>query len=162
MRFILDLDDTLAQTTRDMQGDVARVSSLTLAPGVGEFIELLNSRGDFYALVTVGDEALQAEKITHLGLMFPQVVIVPKTDDPYMKSEAVAQIVDARREGEECVLIGDRLDRDISVGNALGLTTVRMCLPEGRYSAIEPQNEREKPAFTVRDFFELMKLPIFS
>jgi len=100
MRFILDLDDTLAQTTRDMQGDVARVSSLTLAPGVGEFIELLNSRGDFYALVTVGDEALQAEQSTHLRLMIPQVVIVPKTDDPYMKSEAVAQIVDARREGE--------------------------------------------------------------
>jgi FMN phosphatase YigB (HAD superfamily) len=161
MRWILDLDDTLANTTLNMQGDESRVSELTLAAGAKEFLALLKSRGDFHALVTVGREEVQKAKIGHLGLVFDDIAIVPKGDNPSMKSEAIARLASEGGTEAPCVLVGDRLDRDISVGNSLGLTTVRMCLREGRYSLIEPQNELEKPTHSVADFFELMKLPLF-
>ena len=162
MRFILDLDDTLAQTTRDMRGDESRIGELTLAPGAKEFLEFLKLRSEFHALVTVGREEAQRAKIAHLNLSFDDIAIVPKTDDPSMKRAAIEKLAGEGDTREQCVLVGDRLDRDISVGNALGLITVRMCLPEGRYSLIEPQNESERPRYAVKDFFELMKLPLFS
>jgi len=162
MRFILDLDDTLAQTTRDLEGDESRVKQLTLAPGAEEFLTLLKTRGDFHALVTVGKEEVQQAKIEHLNLSFDDIAIVPKTDDPALKRGAIAKLAGEGDLRQQCVLVGDRLDRDISVGNALGLITVRMCLPEGRYSSIEPQNELERAAYSVKDFFELMELPLFS
>ncbi|HEV8677380.1 MAG TPA: HAD hydrolase-like protein, partial [Candidatus Paceibacterota bacterium] len=82
--------------------------------------------------------------------------------DPSMKRRAIEKLAKEGDTRVPCVLVGDRLDRDISVGNALGLMTVRMALPEGRYSSIEPQSELERPTYTARDFFELMSLPLFA
>jgi putative hydrolase of the HAD superfamily len=159
--WIIDLDDTAAYTTRDMQGDHGRFAELTPAPGILEFLIECQAKGDRYALVTVGEWALQMRKLEHLKLPFAYIRITPDTGLPTAKLDVFESI--KRRNGDvELVVVGDRLDRDIAVGKSLGFTTVRMRLPRGRYSDFESQTPEETPDYTVKDFFELMQLPIFT
>ncbi len=170
----LDLDDTCANTTRDLMGDPSRVLLLTLVPGVREFLESTRARGDARVLVTVGDWPLQMRKLKHLRIDFDRYVILPNmrpkeepgfwekapnSEKEVIFTQLAAQYTDP---AVGKVVIGDRLDREITLGKSLGFTTVRMRLPEGKYSNFEPQSEAEIPDFTVQDFFELMDLPIFN
>ena len=172
--WILDLDDTLAHTTRDMWGDPSRVSHLTLVDGTREFLDETKARGDHRVLVTMGEWPLQMAKIQLLGLTVDRTSIIPvarlpeepdfwSQEKPTEKWDIFRRLAEAEEHKDILkVLVGDRLDRDIAPGNKLGLTTVRMRLPEGRYSYLEPQNLEETPDFTVANFFELMQLPFFT
>ena len=171
--WILDLDDTLAYTTRDMQGEPLRLPELTLVPGAREFLNQTQVLGDRCVLVTVGEWALQMKKMQHLALTFSRYVILPNPvpeEEPtlfwsanpvFVKKAAFEQLKTEAGDGK-VVVVGDRLDRDVAPGNMLGLTTVRMRLPDGKYSLLEPQSPEEVPDFTAANFFELMQLPIFT
>ena len=171
--WILDLDDTFAHTTRDMRGDPNRVSNLSLVDGAREFLDETKARGDRRVLVTVGDWPLQMAKMQHLCIDVERSTILsslPLPEEPTFWSEKTTEKWNAFRHLAEAkeytdvskVLVGDRLDRDIAPGNKLGLITVRMCLPGGKYAYQEPQSPEEVPTYTVTNFFELMQLPFFA
>jgi FMN phosphatase YigB (HAD superfamily) len=156
--WILDLDDTVAYTTRDMQDDPRRFASLTLVDGVREFLEQTKARGDRCVLISVGVWALQERKIHTLGLVIDHKIL-PDNGTSSIKEGTFKEYA-AMADGD-VVVVGDRLDRDITPAKSLGFTTVRICLPEGKYSHHMPQSDEEIPDHTVKDFFELMRLPIF-
>ena len=76
--WILDLDNTAAHTTRDMQDDPRRVNELTLVDGVREFLDETKARGDRCVLVTVGEWALQMKKIQQLDLSIDYFILSPQ------------------------------------------------------------------------------------
>jgi FMN phosphatase YigB (HAD superfamily) len=155
--FVIDLDDTLAHTTRDLGGDTNLISRLTLVQGAMEF---LREHGRHSVLLSAGDPFLQHRKLKYLNIYeyFPRKVYLYK---PESKTQALADIVaEAGCSPSGIAVIGDRLDLEIAVGNKLGCTTVRVRLEGGKHSHLEP-GLLETPTYTVADFVELMQLPIF-
>jgi FMN phosphatase YigB (HAD superfamily) len=158
--FIVDLDNTLANTTRDLKGDPARLPHLTLAPGVREFLE---SHGKETVLLSAGVNEFQKKKLAVLNIekAFREVVFVLLPQEK-TETEIFAQLIKKHKVlPTAAIVIGDRIDQEIKAGNSIGATTVRVCLPEGKYNKLEPVSPEEAPNHTVKDFFELMKLPIF-
>lgn len=163
--WICDLDNTLVHTTRDLQGDHGRLAHLTLVPGAREFLDALKARGDRCVLVTVGPWAYQTKKIQRLGLGLRSTILSPLPnkngiypDLPLDAKEHTFSSYKKKAEGAPVVVVGDRLDRDIAPAKRLGLATVRIRLPEGKYSSQEPQTPEETPDCEVADFFELLEL----
>ncbi len=151
--FVLDLDDTLINTTRDMRGHDADLSALTLVPGATEF---LARYGKQCAVLSSGNAILQIRKLGHFGLTierFWRISIVPRHE---LKETEIASIARYGNAPHETIIIGDRLDTEIAMGNRLGCRTARMRLPEGKYSACEPREPDEVADATVTNFFELM------
>jgi FMN phosphatase YigB (HAD superfamily) len=154
-KFIIDLDDTLSNTTRDLRGDIKLIDRLTLVDGAKEFLEQHLGR---CILLSTGNSQDQQKKIDILGIReyFTEIVIVPKPGDKAYRFGGLARRLSDR---SDVVVIGDRLDIEIRLGNLLGCTTVRMLLPEGKRSHIEPSAPSfEVPNFTVRDFTEVLRL----
>ncbi|MBU6321167.1 MAG: HAD family hydrolase [Patescibacteria group bacterium] len=150
--FIVDLDDTLANTTRDMRGSWENLPQLTLAPGAHQFVRRYGERT---VLLTAGNEEVQLRKIAHLGLkgILRLEIVVP---EPELKQAALESLLaSCALPPSRFVIIGDRLDKEIAAGNRLGFVTVRMRLPHGRWGAYEPASEEERPHATIETFDEL-------
>ena len=160
MYFILDLDDTLAHTTRDLRGDKTRLPHLLLVAGARKFIAAHGK--DSILISAAADFEYQKQKIEHLKLneAFEEIILVPSPEE---KEAAIRKaVLDFAVPAKEVAVVGDRLEHEIRAANALGLVTVRMRLPEGKYSSLEPAGAAEKPAYEAKDFFELMKLPFLA
>jgi FMN phosphatase YigB (HAD superfamily) len=111
MRFILDLDDTLAHTTRDIQGDQTRLPHLALVEGAREFVE---AHGKESILISAAaDVAYQKKKIEHLGLSdaFKEIIFVPTPEDKELAIQKALQ--DFAVPAGEVVVVGDRLEHEI-------------------------------------------------
>ena len=161
--WIMDLDDTIAHTTRDMGGEASRVSKLTAVEGLEEFLNECHRRGHSCLVVTVGSWSLQSEKLSRLAVQVPMYVIFPTAQAYFAKREFLNQFATKRNlDRKKVVHIGDRLDRDIEIGKSLGFWTIRMRTPGGKYSLDEPTSQKEVPDFTVHNFFELIELPFFA
>jgi FMN phosphatase YigB (HAD superfamily) len=155
--FILDLDDTVANTTRDLEGDLKKLKSLTLVRGAAQFLEKYGKKS---VILTMGYEPEQRAKVEALYLdrLVRHVHIVASYKK---KQEWLERLVTNNHEHRQTlVVVGDRVDQEIRMGNELDLTTVRMRLPHGKYFDRDPSCGLEKPDYTVSDFFELMKLPL--
>lgn len=154
MHWIVDLDDTLVNTTRDMRGAPDRVDRLTFVDGALAFLNAYASR---ITILSVGDAMLQMRKLEAVGLknLVRRVVIVP-TDD--LKVAMLEALVDDLRTGSggEIIVLGDRIDLEIRAAKRLGCRTVRMRLPDGKYRDHEPASPEEEPDHTVSDFFALL------
>jgi HAD superfamily hydrolase (TIGR01549 family) len=59
----------------------------------------------------------------------------------------------AKRSPENCIMIGDRLDTDISPANKLGMKTIRTT--NSLFKLQEPMNEFEKPTYVVTNLSEI-------
>jgi FMN phosphatase YigB (HAD superfamily) len=164
-RFILDLDDTITNTTQDL-GMYAAISvdptRLTFVEGAEEFLERY---GHCSILVSSGFRRLQRRKLAHLQLsryLNDRMHIVPiyrGNHHAYRgKERLIAQLVAEHGDPSDVIVIGDRIDREITIGNRLGSRTVRVRLPQGKYSGMEPRSDNECPHHTVRNFHELMRI----
>lgn len=148
---IIDLDDTLAQTSHDLFGKHEHLEQLTFAPGARE---LVARYGHYLALVTAGEGNWQMSKLRHLGLFgrFRETHIVERPED---KGKVIRQIVNRWEiPPNRLIVIGDRPDVEIAAGNSLGILTVRIVLPGGKYSLVEPE-EGERPTYTVTDLWRV-------
>ncbi len=57
---------------------------------------------------------------------------------------------------ESTLLVGDRVRSELEVGNLLGATTV--WVKQGQFATEEPENENQRPNFTVSSLNEMIKL----
>lgn len=156
--FVLDLDDTLVNTTENLGGNPLLLPRLTLVPGVVEF---LNTFGERSILLSAGFPELQHAKLHTVGIAgkFKEVHIVLLPQD---KVHVLKQFVAvAGVAPQDIVVVGDRIDMEIRAANGLGCTAVRLRLPKGKYASLEPAEDLEVPAHTAQDFHELMQLPLF-
>jgi len=152
---IVDLDDTLAWTTRDLRGSWDRIPLLTLVPGARAF---LTCRKYELVLVSAGRNDVQRRKIAVLGIgaYFRKIIIVAS---PAEKSEAIRRVAkDLRYAPREIAVIGDRVEYEIRAGNRLGCYTIRVRLGGSSLPRREPQPSDERPDHTVRDFREVGQL----
>ncbi len=158
-RFIVDLDDTLAWTTRDLQGDPNRIPQLTLVPGALQFLQTHKRR---CILLTAGNESEQQQKIKVLGIRrcFKKIYVVPEPKDKLDKLEEIVKKLGSQTfpiKSYNIVVIGDRLDTEIRKGNEMGCVTVRVKIPGGRHSnEMALGAKHEVPHFEVVDFDELI------
>jgi len=155
--FVFNLDDTLVNTSRDLGGGRPLISNLTLVDGATEFLKKCGNRS---VILSCGVETLQQQKIDHVGLrdLVRQVVIVPTVEKKNIRLAMFAS--EADRLQCDVVVVGDRVDQEIRMGNALGCITVRMRLPDGKHRGDMPIVREDRPTYIVSDFFEFLRLPL--
>ncbi len=157
--FILDLDDTLVHTSKDLRGNPLRLPYLTLVEGAKEFLDTYGTQS---ILLSAGFSELQYAKLHTVGVResFKEVhiVLVPQDKAAVLKHLVYAAGVVP----EDIVVVGDRIDMEIRAGNGFGCTTVRLQLPGAKYAQLEPAEDLEIPTHTVKNFVELMRLPLFA
>jgi FMN phosphatase YigB (HAD superfamily) len=108
-------------------------------------------------LVTAGHRATQESKvrILEIGSMFDDIHYVDPSKGE-RKSQAFAAILKASQAPSETQLsVGNRLDTDIAEAKRLGMQTC--WVRYGEYAHLEPQNEFEKPDFTIKNIEELIR-----
>ncbi|MFH1126066.1 MAG: TIGR02253 family HAD-type hydrolase [Candidatus Altiarchaeota archaeon] len=109
-------------------------------------------------IISEGVPVKQWEKLIRLGLQhFFDVVAISK-EHPNGKSPElfVKACHEVKCKQSECMMVGDRLDKDIAGAKKAGLTTVQVLTR--RYSKIKPRNEFEKPDYRVENLWDLVKL----
>ncbi|HYX56417.1 MAG TPA: HAD family hydrolase [Nitrososphaeraceae archaeon] len=62
----------------------------------------------------------------------------------------------AKTSPENCIMVGDRLDTDISPANKLGMKTIRTT--NSLFKLQEPMNEFEKPTYVVANLSEIANI----
>lgn len=155
--FVLDLDDTLVNTTRDLHGNYKRIPSLTLVDGAKEFLALHAAES---VILSAGVHHIQQSKIDAVGIrhLVSHVVVVPTFE--YKEKILFKFVRPELMPVSSVVVVGDRIDQEILLGNRLGCTTVRMRLPHGKYCGDMPLAADQRPHHTVENFFELLTLPL--
>jgi FMN phosphatase YigB (HAD superfamily) len=162
---VIDLDDTLVNTTADLRGDLSRVEKhLTPANGANEFLELSPERNILLSYTEEGEAGYYAQeaKITKFGWLkyFPtreELLICPSLKE---KKEKLEHIVSrSGLQPTQVVVIGDRPEAELRWGAELGCTVVRMCLPRGKYSR---EFFNGYPHFCVTNWYQVMALPFFA
>lgn len=151
---IFDLDDTLFDTTGQLDSTYSRLESITPFPAVGALLEHLRSRSIRATIVTTGDELIQQRKIDILGLR-ERVDAVHVCATPEGKAGLFEQCLrDFGAEPGQTWVVGDRIDREIAAGNRMGCVTVRVM--QGRHSVRTPTEPEENATVTIAGIAELM------
>lgn len=158
-QFLVDLDDTIANTTRDLGGNPSRVPEITLVDGARGFLERYGRR---CILLSIGISKYQFRKLGILGItgLFQDIYIV---QTPIEKAHVIGSL--ARKNSVAStgtVMIGDRLDHDIAPAKLAGCITVRMRLSHASHTVAKPSYKEEVPDYTVQNFHEVLQLPFFN
>ncbi len=144
---IIDLDGCLFDT-HDSGG---------LYPDVPEALDLV-CRTCTVILLTAGNEDAQFAKLEGCGIRdsFNDIVVVKTGRD---KADALKGIVAEYSHRKPSVfVVGDRVDLEIFFGNQLGLTTVRIRRPGGKYSEVLPRKGHEHPVHEIDSLPELVEI----
>ncbi|MDD5111053.1 MAG: TIGR02253 family HAD-type hydrolase [Candidatus Altiarchaeota archaeon] len=108
-------------------------------------------------IVSEGVPVKQWEKLIRLGVQhFFDVVVISEDaagKTPQLFHEACAK---AGLKPSECMMVGDRIDKDIAGARKAGLMTVLVMTP--RYSRIKPKDDSETPDYVIRALGDLIKL----
>ncbi len=119
----------------------------------------LRDRGFKLGIITDGIAVKQWEKLIRLGLQhfFHSVVISGsigcEKPDPILFETAIKRI---GCDPGECMMVGDRIDKDIKGANALNMITVQIM--KGKYMALKPRDESDKPDYVVSLLSDVLKI----
>jgi len=122
-----------------------------------EALELLDSiKSNFKSvLITQGTFMQQNKKIDSLGIRdYFDHIIIPKIGEKKDSFEEVLNSLEINP--QEIIVVGDRIDNEIKIGNELGMKSVRLL--RGKYRFLEPRTENEKPDFEIKNLRELFDL----
>ncbi len=120
-----------------------RVRSLSAWSFVPAVLEALADRTLY--LVTSGFERTQRKKVELCGLgpSFEAVEVVEVGGD---KGVVMARLL-SNFAFAECLVVGDRIDREIEAGRRLGTWTARVAAGEGQFAT--PQSAWQRPHYTI-------------
>src|SRR3989344_2091576 len=132
----------------------ADIKELVHFSGVAETLALLHATFTL-VLVTQGNPAQQRKKIALLGIShYFDHILTPHTGE---KEQAFRESMNLLKlTADEILIVGDRIDAEIKMGNKLGMTTVRIL--QGKYSRLSPEHELEKPDFTIKEIKEVIAI----
>lgn len=122
---------------------------------------LLALRDSCYRLgiITEGRGVKQWEKLIRLGLQhfFHAVVISEEVGMEKPGKEMFLKAAEAiGSRPEECLMVGDRLDKDITGAKKAGMSTVQIM--RGKYSDRKPESEEEEPDYVIPKLKELLEI----
>jgi ribonucleotide monophosphatase NagD (HAD superfamily) len=120
---------TVARVGRRVEAMTGNLDVFQLRPGIDDLLERLAARGLLLRALGCPTERLVRAGIDHL---FTQGLDVPPS---------------------VCILVGDRLDKDIAPAKAAGMVTIQF--RSGRYRRQRPRSDAEAPDAVVTDVPEL-------
>jgi len=120
---------TVARVVRRVEAMTGQLDAFQLRPGIEELLKRLEARG-----LVLGAIAPRWERLERAGIadLFTRDHDVPPT---------------------ECILVGDRLDKDVAPAKARGMATIQF--RSGRYRKQRPRFPAETPDLVVTDVREL-------
>ena len=135
-----------------------RVEAIAPFPDVKPTLSHLRQRGIMCFLLSTGVHRRQAAKVERLGLAdYFDEVIINDVDRGGLMSECLRYLMDRHRlRADETMVVGDRPQEEIRVGNDLGAVTVQMM--HGRFSEFEPRDEGERPDVHIARIFQVPTL----
>lgn len=143
---ILDYNRTL------VQGDESPPKFYPEAPAV---LETLRSRGIRMAIVSVGEDPSQRQQeFEQLGLTAYISVfrIVGRGD----RKDLQPVLDDLQVDGKDCVVVGDRIKKEIAEGNKIGAITI--WLRQGKFADEVPETPEEEPTYTIGSLDQLIPI----
>lgn len=142
---IIDLDDTLFDTTGQLDPTYKNIENITLFPGVDDGLKALREKFVIY-LTTTGNQEIQNKKIGVLGVRkyFDEVFVVESKEEKLVNFEFIKN-KHSVLEADDIIVVGDRLDSEILFGNMLGFKTIRV--KQGRRKENRPESEKDVPTF---------------
>jgi FMN phosphatase YigB (HAD superfamily) len=146
---IFDLDDTLCDTSRQLTSRRPEMERIELFSGVPSLLKTIRARGIHTAIVSTGDVKSQEAKLRRLGLprFVDKVLVCAFPEEKRALFRRCLRLFKAKP--KETLIVGDRIDREIQFGNALGCVTVRVL--QGRHCGRIPTDDNQVADFTVRE-----------
>jgi len=121
-------------------------------PEVQDLLAELRKRGFKTFLISKGDEERRMQ-ITELGLLslFDDITVVKEKS-----REDFQRYIELCPAGTKVYVVGDRVRKEIRFGNELGAKTV--WLKKGKFSDELPEDDSEKPHFTISSLNEVLDI----
>ncbi len=120
---------TVTRVARRVEAMTGQLDAFQLRPGIDGLLARLHQQGLLLGAIGTSWERLERAGIAQFF-----------TRDPGVPAEA-------------CILVGDRLDKDIAPAKARGMATIQF--RSGRYRRQRPRHEGETPDAVVTDVMEL-------
>lgn len=133
------------------------VGGIKTFPGVPSLLNTLKNCFELF-LVTTGSPRTQKMKVQELQIasFFKDLYYVNMAANE-SKKEAFEYLFENHDLQPQVVLVvGDRVNNEISIANQLGCSTVWM--KHGEFSHIQPESEHEKPDYTIGNINELLEI----
>ncbi len=149
-------EDAIDEAYRAYNSD--EVGQIRLFRDARPTISYLRRQGIKCFLLTSGLHRRQAIKVRKLRLRktFDEVVI-NDVERGEMIGECLRYLLDKYLlRADETLVVGDRPQEEIRMGNDLGTLTAQML--HGRFSAFEPRDEGERPDFRITRLFQVPTL----
>ena len=153
---VFDLDDTLFDTSGQLDESYERIEDITLFPLVTELLQKIRSQGVNLAIVSTGNHLIQDKKVEVLRLrQFVDVVYICAL--PEEKLTLFRRCLNEfAAEPCETLIVGDRIDREILFGRMLGCVTVRVL--QGKHSHMIPRTQDEVADYTIKGIAALTEV----
>lgn len=126
---------------------------------VPDVLKMLKNKGLLMGIVSAGgqDPAKRWQDFDGLGLRdlgVTEFTVVgpndPKDLSPMIKKFNVKP--------EECVVVGDRISKEIVEGNKIGATTIRVQRPGDKFADDKPETKDQEPDYTIPSLNELPQI----
>jgi FMN phosphatase YigB (HAD superfamily) len=154
---IFDLDDTIYDKTTILGDSYERINFVRPFPETIPVLRALKQKNVWRLLVTKGDPAIQEKKIQIMGLRphFEGIIICATAEE---KLSIFRSLIDAHAVADprDVFVIGDRIDSEITYGNMLGCTTVR--LMHGKYKNLLSKSPLDTPVFSIDSLDKILSL----
>lgn len=151
---IFDLDDTIFDTTGQLDGSYKNLESIKIFLGMLKILKNLKRRGFILGLVSTGNKNIQRRKIEILKIesFFDDILFC---ENSYKKINLFKKIIKkySIKNTKHVFVVGDRIDREIMFGNMLDCITIRIL--HGKWKYLKPKNRNQIPKFTIRSIGEL-------
>jgi FMN phosphatase YigB (HAD superfamily) len=144
---IFDLDDTLFDTSGQLDETYQGIGQIVVFPGVESLLKHLVSKGVFTAIVSTGNRFTQIKKIEILRLrnLVDAVHICKLPEGKLNLFRRCFREFDAQP--RETLVVGDRIDQEIRYGKMLGCVTVRVL--QGKRSHMAPGEKSQEADFSI-------------
>ncbi|MCK0470219.1 HAD family hydrolase [Halalkalibacter sp. APA_J-10(15)] len=159
---LMDCGDTIIDESTEIRDKNEVVTSAKVIPHADEVVQELANQG--YRLALVADGLAQSFKnmLTDHNIydcfetmIYSETIKVRKPDARMFKA-ALGALDLSLDDRERVVMVGNNLSRDIRGANELGITSIFLDWSP-RYTN-KPENEQEKPDFTIHEPRQLLSL----
>ena len=122
-----------------------------------EVLDILRDRYKL-VLITQGAANQQNKKIDHLGIRnYFDFIFISEIGGKKVDFEKSMEVLGLK--SSEILVVGDRIESEIKIGNEFGMKTAR--LMRGKYRFIDPKEDNEKPDFDIwslRELYDILGL----
>ncbi|MAG22135.1 MAG: hypothetical protein CL943_02415 [Candidatus Diapherotrites archaeon] len=137
-------------------GEVGKIS---LFNEVIPLLEKLKAKKIKLVLITSGIHSRQQKKIKLLGLReWMDLIFIHDIEKLTVSKRTLFKeaIQALGLKPSECISVGDRIQREIKIGNSMGMTTIRLL--QGRFRSMKPKNALEEPDFEIKNLLNILEI----